>query len=41
MSIILIGIELGKLLVAGGFEAVKLLAFDHNWDAPEFPIEVL
>lgn len=32
--------HLGPLLTAEGIKT-KLLAYDHNWDTPEYPIEIL
>ena len=36
-----IGKFLGPALQQAGFGATKILAYDHNWDHPEYPISVL
>lgn len=36
-----IGKFLGPALEQAGFGATKILAYDHNWDHPEYPISVL
>jgi glucosylceramidase len=36
-----IGKFLGPALQQAGFDATRILAYDHNWDHPEYPISVL
>ncbi len=36
-----IGHHLGPALAAAGFGTTKILAYDHNWDHPEYPQTVL
>lgn len=36
-----IGKYLGPAMQAAGFGSTKILAYDHNWDHPEYPISVL
>jgi len=32
---------LGPLMYSSGFGDVRIMSYDHNWDVPEYPMEVL